>query len=212
MVTEASRRHSIGAAVCRAFASRGVDVLFTHWRPFDRQTWYADEEGPAVIEEDVRRLGAHVEGLEVDLWLVDAPRHVLETAVERLGIPSILVNNATHDPQGNRGIDTLDAAELDLKDAVNIRSVPLPSGRSSISTVDDPGGMRRSGISQPQVNFTSRSGTTSKKRPEAKPSPLTLMRNTPPGLDSRVASTPCRWSHRSVLLKNENTVAGDALM
>jgi 3-oxoacyl-[acyl-carrier protein] reductase len=140
MVTEASRRHSIGAAVCRAFASRGVDVLFTHWRPFDRQTWYADEEGPAVIEEDVRRLGAHVEGLEVDLWLVDAPRHVLETAVERLGIPSILVNNATHDPQGNRGIDTLDAAELDLKDAVNIRGMAPLSAEFVRRCPGGPGG------------------------------------------------------------------------
>ena len=127
IVTGASRRQSIGAAICRAFAGCGVDLLFTHWRPFDRQTWYADEEGPAMIEEDVRRLGVRVESVEVDLSLIDAPRRVLEAAVERLGTPSILVNNATHDPQGQRGIETLDAAELDLTYAVNIRGMALLS-------------------------------------------------------------------------------------
>jgi 3-oxoacyl-[acyl-carrier protein] reductase len=49
IVTGASRRQSIAAAVCRAFASCGVDLLFTYWRPCDRLTWYADEEGLAVI-------------------------------------------------------------------------------------------------------------------------------------------------------------------
>lgn len=127
IVTGASRRRSIGAAICRAFAGCGVDLLFTHWRPFDRQTRYADEEGPTVIDEEIRHFGVRVEGPEVDLSLVDSPRLILEAAVERLGTPSILVNNATHDPHGTCGIDTLDAAELDLTYAVNIRGMALLS-------------------------------------------------------------------------------------
>jgi len=140
IVTGASRRQSIGAAICRAFATCGTDVLFTHWRPFDRQTWYADEDGPAIIEDDVRRLGVRVESIEVDLSLIDAPRQVLETTVERLGIPSILVNNATHDPQGKRGIDTLDAAELDMTYAVNIRGMTLLSAEFVRRYPGGPGG------------------------------------------------------------------------
>ncbi len=47
IVTGASRRGNIGAAVCRALASRGADVLFTHWRPFDREmSWGSDEDAP----------------------------------------------------------------------------------------------------------------------------------------------------------------------
>ncbi len=36
VVTGASRRQGIGAAICRALAANGADVFFTHWRPFDR--------------------------------------------------------------------------------------------------------------------------------------------------------------------------------
>ena len=36
MVTGASRRRGIGAAICRALASHGADILCTHWPPFDR--------------------------------------------------------------------------------------------------------------------------------------------------------------------------------
>jgi 3-oxoacyl-[acyl-carrier protein] reductase len=125
IVTGASRRRSIGAAVCRAFASCGVDVLFTYWRPFDRLTWYPDEEGPEIIEKDVRRHGVRVVGQEANLSLHATPRHIIDTAVERLGTPSILVNSATHDPQGNRSIATLDADELELTYAVNIRGMAL---------------------------------------------------------------------------------------
>lgn len=125
IVTGASRRRSIGAAVCRAFASCGVDVLFTYWRPFDRLTWYADEDGPDVIEEDLRRYGVRGVGLEADLSLAATPRHIVDTALERLGAPSILVNSATHDPQGDRSITTLGADELDMTYAVNIRGMAL---------------------------------------------------------------------------------------
>ena len=36
LVTGASRRRGIGAAICRALASHGADVLFTHWQPYDQ--------------------------------------------------------------------------------------------------------------------------------------------------------------------------------
>lgn len=125
IVTGTSRRNSIGAAVCRAFAASGADILFTYWRPFDRLTLYGDEDGPAAIEAELRPLGVRVAHMEVDLSLPDAPAQVMDAAVEHLGPPSILVNSATHDPQGVRSILTLDADELNMTYAVNIRGMAL---------------------------------------------------------------------------------------
>lgn len=140
IVTGASRRNGIGAAVCRVFASHGADIVFTHWREFDRQAGYADEDGPAVIAEDLRHAGVRVEHLEADLSLADSPRHVFDFVANRVGFPSILINNATHDPQGNRGISTLDAAELDATYAVNIRGMALLSAEFVRRYPGGPGG------------------------------------------------------------------------
>jgi 3-oxoacyl-[acyl-carrier protein] reductase len=127
IVTGAGRRAGIGAAVCRAFAVCGADVFFTYWRPFDRQTWYADEAGPAVIEEDVRGLGVRVASLEADLSLLETPAQILDTATARLGVPSILVNGATHhaDLPGLRTIHELTSDGLDMAYAVMIRGMAL---------------------------------------------------------------------------------------
>src|SRR6266536_4917626 len=85
IVTGVSRRQGIGAAICRAFASCGVDILFTHWRAFDRQAGTgAEEEGPHLIEQDLRRRRVRVASLEADLSLTETPRRVLETVVQRL--------------------------------------------------------------------------------------------------------------------------------
>jgi 3-oxoacyl-[acyl-carrier protein] reductase len=127
IVTGASRRNSIGAAVCRSLAAAGADIFFTYWRPFDRETWYADEDGPAVIEADVRRLGARVASAEIDLSLLESPARIMDAAVESLGLPSILVNCATHhaDTPGLRTIHELTADSLDMSYAVSIRGMAL---------------------------------------------------------------------------------------
>lgn len=140
LVTGTSRRKSIGAAVCRAFAACGVDVFFTYWRDFDRQTWYADEEGPTRIEADVRRQGARVASAEIDLALRDSGRRIMDEAIRHIGVPSILVNSATHDPQGKRYITTLDADELDLTYAVNVRGMALLTAEFVREYPGGPGG------------------------------------------------------------------------
>ncbi len=125
IVTGASRRRGIGAEICRAFASCGVDILLTYWRQFDRLASQGDEDGPALIAEELRRTGVRVEHLEADLSQPDTPQRILDTANDRLGVVSILINNAAYDPPGNRGIGTLDAAELDATYAVNVRGMAL---------------------------------------------------------------------------------------
>jgi 3-oxoacyl-[acyl-carrier protein] reductase len=126
VVTGVSRRRGIGAAVCRALAAQGADLYFTHWRPFDREQPYgADEDGPAVLLGELRATGRRVEAREVDLSLPEAPHLVLDTATERLGQPSILINNAAHSTRD--GYERLDAATLDAHYAVNLRATALLS-------------------------------------------------------------------------------------
>lgn len=89
VVTGASRRRGIGAAICRALAGHGADVLFTHWRAYDREQGSGeDADGPAALERELRALGVRAAGLEVDLSRPDAHRRVLDATAERLGPPT----------------------------------------------------------------------------------------------------------------------------
>ena len=126
IVSGASRRGGIGAAICRALAGRGADVLFTHWRAYDRTEGASeDPDGPEALVEELRVLGTRAEELEADLSLPETPELMLDAAVRRLGAPSILVNNAAHSTRD--GFERLDAATLDAHYAVNVRATALLS-------------------------------------------------------------------------------------
>jgi 3-oxoacyl-[acyl-carrier protein] reductase len=125
IVTGASRRTGIGAAVCRELAAHGADIFFTHWRAFDRTQQYEDEDGPDLLQDELRGLGVRSESLEIDLSNADAPTHILDEVEAKLGQPSILVNNAAHSTRD--GYEALDAEMLDAHYAVNMRGTMLLS-------------------------------------------------------------------------------------
>lgn len=127
IVTGASRRRGIGAAVCLALAKAGCDIFFTHWIPYDKaMSWGAEEDGPDFLRSQVRDLGMRCEHMVVDLADVDAPRQVMEAVEARLGPAYILVNNATHDDT-DAPFDQLNAQIMDAYYAVNIRGTMLLS-------------------------------------------------------------------------------------
>jgi 3-oxoacyl-[acyl-carrier protein] reductase len=124
IITGASRRISIGAAVCRALAADGADIFFTYWSSFDRMLpWGADKDCPARLQNELQELGVRCESLEIDLSKVDAPKRILDEVEMRLGSPSILVNNAAYSTRD--GYEVLDAATLDAHYAVNMRGTFL---------------------------------------------------------------------------------------
>jgi 3-oxoacyl-[acyl-carrier protein] reductase len=124
IVTGASRRRGIGAAVCRALAADGADVFFTHWSAFDQMSpWGADDDGPARLQDELQEMGVRCESLEIDLSKLDAPKRILDEVELRLGLPSILVNNAAYSTRD--GYEVLDAETLDAHYAVNMRGAFL---------------------------------------------------------------------------------------
>ncbi|CAN5523197.1 SDR family oxidoreductase [soil metagenome] len=139
IVTGAGRRGGIGAAICRTIAVCGADVLFTYWKEYDREMpWNPDEEGPEALLEELIGLGVRAESVEVDLLHPESPQWLLDATEERLGPPSILVNNAAHSTRD--GFENLDAAILDAHYAVNLRASALLSVGFAQRYSDGPGG------------------------------------------------------------------------
>jgi 3-oxoacyl-[acyl-carrier protein] reductase len=139
LVTGASRRRGIGTAICRALAGKGADVFFTHWVPFDRTQPVGDEPGfPAELQDELRGMGVRAESMELDLSLPDSPERLLDEVAERLGRPSILVNNAAYSTRD--GFERLDAATLDAHYAVNVRATALLSVHFARRYGGGPGG------------------------------------------------------------------------
>jgi 3-oxoacyl-[acyl-carrier protein] reductase len=126
LVTGLGRRRGIGAAVCRALAARGADIALSYWKAYDREMpWASDEEEPGTLVEELRGAGVQIEAIELDLSLPDSPEKLLDAAEQKLGWPSILINNAAHSERD--GYENLDAATLDAHHAVNVRATALLS-------------------------------------------------------------------------------------
>jgi 3-oxoacyl-[acyl-carrier protein] reductase len=124
LVTGAGRRRGIGAAICRALAEGGADVFLSYWRGYDRDVLRDfNEDWPEALREELRGMGIRAEGMETDLSLPDSPERLLDAVAERLGSPSILVNNAAYSTRD--GFERLDAETLDAHYAVNLRATAL---------------------------------------------------------------------------------------
>jgi 3-oxoacyl-[acyl-carrier protein] reductase len=116
LVTGVSRRIGIGWAIARRLAEMGAAVYVSGWRAHDAsQPWGADDD--AGVPEGVVGAGEH------DLSDPNAPERCVADAAAALGHVDILVANHAH--SSNRSLGELDAAELDLALAVNVRATLL---------------------------------------------------------------------------------------
>jgi 3-oxoacyl-[acyl-carrier protein] reductase len=124
LVTGVSRGGGIGAAIARRLAADGASLFLTGWAAHDRtQPWGEDPDGAQRVVEELRRDGARVEHLAVDLADPDAPQQVVSAAREAFGRVDALVAN--HARSSQQSLATLTAAELDASFAVNARATLL---------------------------------------------------------------------------------------
>jgi 3-oxoacyl-[acyl-carrier protein] reductase len=107
LVTGGGNRGGIGAACVAALAARGATVACS------------------VMPGEPVPDGLPAQGFEADLSDPEAPQRLMDAVTERLGHPTVLVNNAAHSTRD--GYQALDAATIDAHHAVNVRAPMLLS-------------------------------------------------------------------------------------
>ena len=124
IVTGVSRLNGIGKAICVELAKNGVDIFFTYWLDYDKEMpWETKDNEPDLIEEEIKNLGVRCEKLALDLSDETAIQILFDTVKDKLGSPTILVNNATYSTQTN--ILNITAQEIDRHYFVNLRATTL---------------------------------------------------------------------------------------
>ena len=124
LVTGASRKAGIGAAIARELARDGGNIFITYYRPYDHEVGLAsDPDEPQSLLAELRDMGRRADGLELDLSNPQAPKHLFDHVEATVGPVTILVNNATYSVRD--GIENLNADQLDKHYAINIRAMAL---------------------------------------------------------------------------------------
>jgi 3-oxoacyl-[acyl-carrier protein] reductase len=124
LVTGASRKAGIGAAIARLLAEAGANVFVTYFTPYDQEMpWGSQPEEARILLNSLQSCGVQAAASEADLADPAVPADLFDQAEAALGPVDILVNNATHDVEGN--LYSLTARTLDQHYAVNVRGPAL---------------------------------------------------------------------------------------
>jgi 3-oxoacyl-[acyl-carrier protein] reductase len=124
IVTGVSRLEGIGRAICIELAKSGVDIFFTYWRAYDKEMpWNVKDNEPDIIQEQITNLGVNCHKMELDLMNEASIGLLFLEVNKKMGIPSILINNATYSTQTD--IFNITSQELDKHYFVNLKATTL---------------------------------------------------------------------------------------
>jgi len=124
LITGATRRAGLGAAIAEALAKAGADIGLGYFRTYDRQQpWGVTDAEPQELLAHLRALGVRAVGFEVDLARAEGPAELFALVQNALGPIHILVNNAAYSTTVS--VDELTADVLDRHYAVNLRATAL---------------------------------------------------------------------------------------
>lgn len=139
LVTGASRRVAIGAAIARRLVDDGAAVLLHSWSPHDAaQPWGADEGGADALVTELTGQGGQVAHMSADLADPDAPAALVEAAHRTFGGLDVVVANHAH--SSAQALEELTADEVDRTFAVNTRATLLLVQAFAASHDGRPGG------------------------------------------------------------------------
>jgi 3-oxoacyl-[acyl-carrier protein] reductase len=121
LVTGASRRKGIGAAIALELAQGGWDVATTFWRPYDQtMPWGSDPGDGGWLRQQLDAHGARTAAVEADLSLVETPPHLFDAVERAIGPVTALV--LSHCQSVDSDIIGTTVASFDLHFAVNARA------------------------------------------------------------------------------------------
>lgn len=124
LVTGATRRAGIAAAIARRLALDGWDVAATGWRGFDAsEPWGSRDEDADELVADLRSFGRQAAFQEEDLADPEAAHRVLDFAEDAVGPLDALVAVHTHSAAGS--LEDTSEEEWDRHLDVNARGTFL---------------------------------------------------------------------------------------
>jgi 3-oxoacyl-[acyl-carrier protein] reductase len=124
LVTGASRKIGIAAAIALALAESGWDVATTYWRPYDASMpWGSQSDEPGAILDQVRSFSPGAVSMEADLSDTASPARLFDFVEKSLGPVTALV--MAHCQSVDSDIVTTTVDSFDLHFAVNARATWL---------------------------------------------------------------------------------------
>ena len=152
LVTGASRRAGIAAAIVQALAGDDWDIATTYYRPYDSELGYGAQANDAeAITGEAEARGARTAAIEADLSAIEAPARIFDAVESALGPVTALV--LSHCVSVDSGIEDTTVESFDRHFAVNARATwllvrefgrryvgPFGEGRIVALTSDDTAG------------------------------------------------------------------------
>ncbi len=124
VVTGVSRRAGIGFAIAQRLLRDGARVLLHSFSPHDaEQLRGADPGGMDALVGELGGASDRLQHIEANLGDPDAPRRVIERAIDLFGAVDALAVNHAH--CSDQSFETVTAEELDRAWAVNARAAVL---------------------------------------------------------------------------------------